>query len=668
MGFFDLNIPHLDSSLSDKTAFKARRTKLVIKAMELGYTGIAYNRTIKGVMSDNDRCAISLLTLSSLLKLSPSLSSSVGLHRDFLGVPRASPFRQYTRLTVCVESQSQAQALNSGNPILKTYDLVAVRALNQTVFDQACEKLEVDIIAIDFSEKLPFRLKLPMVKAAIARGVYFEITYSDLISDVQTRRQMISNAKLLVDWTQGKNLILSSAALSVNDIRGPNDVANLSSLLGLSRERAKAAISKNCRTLVAKSLRKKQFFKEAIRVEVISAGGQLDSTKSLSGDWLKWDPISSGEGDLLLEDMAKSFSASSEASKTVKAIDFTSVIESMPSLGFQVKALISQTEAVPQPPDVGKTLLAATEVVEVSAAAGDQPEQLERLDIVLRPDQTSFDDSLSHQSSGFVNTGNLNSASDTKRAFTNSEEIRTPTTTSKVEEETKSGSDVKLFCNVTEKYDLELQKCVCSRESHIVPENEDVTFGASTRDLELAASCDAVSKRDLPMLSEDVGLPVPMNEDSKSTNKFDVVLGFATDGVSMEVDTQNQDDRSLAFSGAAPHEPFAEREQFQEPGMDVALLSDRLPTQESYFDQMIISDSSAANHESVVGAMDKQRRSEADTESHNPTLAQCISGRSRPRPRGTVFHRAVLFPLKHLLNPIAFKKRSKKRKSGVKML
>ncbi|KAB1227051.1 Ribonuclease P protein subunit p30 [Morella rubra] len=244
----------------------------------------------------------------------------------------------------------------------------------------------VDIIAIDFSEKLPFRLKLPMVKAAIERGVYFEITYSDLISDVRTRRQMISNAKLLVDWTRGKNLILSSAAPSVNDIRGPNDVANLSSLLGLSMERAKAAISKNCRILVAKSLRKKQFYKEAIRVEVISAGGQLDSTKSLSGDWLKWDPISSCEGDLLLEDMAKSFSASSEASKTVKAIDFTSVIDSMPSLGFQVKALISQTEAVPQPPDDGKTLLAATEVVEVPTAAGGQPEQLDRLDIVLRPD------------------------------------------------------------------------------------------------------------------------------------------------------------------------------------------------------------------------------------------------------------------------------------------
>lgn len=144
MGFFDLNIPYVESSPStDNTTFKAARTKLVIKAMELGYTGIAYNNTIKGVMSDHDRCAVSLLTLSSLLKLVPSLASSVNLHRDLLGVQRASPFRQYTRLTVCVESLPQAQALNSGNPILKTYNLVAVKPLNQAVFDQACEKSEV---------------------------------------------------------------------------------------------------------------------------------------------------------------------------------------------------------------------------------------------------------------------------------------------------------------------------------------------------------------------------------------------------------------------------------------------------------------------------------------------------------------------------------------------
>ena len=54
-------------------------------------------------------------------------------------------------------------------------------------------------------------------------------------------------SKLLVDWTRGKNIIFSSAAPSVTELRGPYDISNLSSLVGLSMERAKAALSKNCR-------------------------------------------------------------------------------------------------------------------------------------------------------------------------------------------------------------------------------------------------------------------------------------------------------------------------------------------------------------------------------------------------------------------------------------
>ncbi|KAE8038959.1 hypothetical protein FH972_011418 [Carpinus fangiana] len=666
MGFFDLNIPYLESSPSDKTAFKATRTKLVIKAMELGYTGIAYNRTIKGLMSDHDRCCISLLTLSSLLKLAPSLSSSVNLHRDLLGVPLASPFRQYTRLTVCAEGPSQAQALNSGNPILKTYDLVAVRPLNQAIFDQACEKLEADIIAIDFSERLPFRLKLPMVKAAIKRGVYFELTYSDLIVDVQTRRQMISNAKLLVDWTRGKNLIFSSGAPSVNELRGPYDVANLSLLLGISMERAKVAISKNCRTLVANALRKKQFHKEAIRVEVIPSGVSLDSNKPLSGDWFKWDPISSGEGDLLLEDMAKSFSVSSKESKTVKALDFASVIDSMPSYGFQVKALISQTETVPQPPDYGKDFLSAAEVVEISAAASGLPEQSGKLDLLPEPDQTSsYDFSLIHQTSGCENSQSLYSASDTTKALTNSEEIRTPTTTSNEEKENPNGSDVNLSLSVAEKHDLQLQICVANSESHIVPENENYMFHASTKDLELDAPCDADAERQLPTLPEDIVLS-PTNEESKSTKSSNVVLGFDMEGMLMEADMKNQENTSLALNDVSLHEQFPEGEQYREPGNDAAILTDHLPIPESFIDMTITDDGSVANHELAEVTMEELKHGEADAEVHHPTFVQSISGKSRPKWRAS--NRAGLFPFKPLLNPMAFKKKSKKIKSRVKML
>ncbi|KAL6516496.1 hypothetical protein OROGR_019801 [Orobanche gracilis] len=197
MGFFDLNIPFHESDrhITDKSSARRGRLKLVLKAMELGYTGVGYNRTLKGVMSESDRCSIQFFPVAKLTPSSSSFFAAVKFHRELLKIDISSPFRQYTRLTVIVDNSSQGSALNAGNPILRSYDIVAVRPMNQNAFDQACQTAEVDIIAIDFSDKLPFRLKQPMVKAAIKRGLYFEITYSGLIADAQTRRQMISNCK-----------------------------------------------------------------------------------------------------------------------------------------------------------------------------------------------------------------------------------------------------------------------------------------------------------------------------------------------------------------------------------------------------------------------------------------------------------------------------------------
>ncbi|KAF8061226.1 hypothetical protein N665_1210s0009 [Sinapis alba] len=351
MAFFDLSIPYSYPSPSggkEVTVVNKLRLKLATKAMELGYVGIAHNHSIGGVMTEKDSCSIPLLTLGSLIKAAPRLSSSVAFHRDLLGVPRSTPFRQYTRVTVKLESKAQCMGLNSGNPVLKSYDIVAVRPMNQFAFDQACTKAEVDIISIDFSN-LPFRLMHPSVNAAIKRGIYFEIKYSDLLKDADKRRQVISNAKLLVDWTKGKNLIISSGSPSVTELRGPNDVINLMSLLGLSTERARAAISKNCRNMIAKILKKKRFHKEAVKVELLSS---IDDTFSrTSGDFMKWDPISSGEGDMLLEDIAKAFDATTRAvgHKSSKAIDVTSDRKGLPSHGFWLKDVLG-SEPSTQPP------------------------------------------------------------------------------------------------------------------------------------------------------------------------------------------------------------------------------------------------------------------------------------------------------------------------------
>ncbi|GFP94867.1 ribonuclease p protein subunit p30 [Phtheirospermum japonicum] len=375
MGFFDLNIPYHESDrhATDKPSLKRRRLKLALKAMELGYTGVAYNRTLKGVMSESDRSSTPFFPLSKLTPSSSSFFAAVKFHRELLNVAVSSPFRQYTRLTVIVDTSSQASALNAGNPVIKSYDIVAIRPMNQNAFDQACQTAEVDMIAIDFSDKLAFRLKQPMVKAAIKRGVYFEITYSGLVADAQTRRQMISNCKLLVDWTRGKNLIISSSAPSVAELRGPQDVANLFSLLGLSSERAKAAVSKNCRSLLTNALRKKHFHKETVKVEQVPSGGQ----QSPLDDWLKWDPISSGEADLLLDDMEKSFSISNTQTETAKTINFMSSVNDLPAHGLQIKDLISVAKEALEPIETNNSEPAAMEIETAVEACQDSKMSLD---------------------------------------------------------------------------------------------------------------------------------------------------------------------------------------------------------------------------------------------------------------------------------------------------
>ena len=79
------------------------------------------------------------------------------------------------------------------------------------------------------------------MRAAVARGVLFELCYSGMLREPASRRQFLANASALVRATGGDALLLSSGALLAFDLRGPHDVANLGSLFGLSREAAERA-------------------------------------------------------------------------------------------------------------------------------------------------------------------------------------------------------------------------------------------------------------------------------------------------------------------------------------------------------------------------------------------------------------------------------------------
>ncbi|XP_060078556.1 ribonuclease P protein subunit p30-like [Ylistrum balloti] len=156
--------------------------------------------------------------------------------------------RQLSRISTIISDASQTHKLAQEN--VQRFDLVAVQPTSEKTFHLACLTLDIDIIIIDVTQKLPYFIKRPSVNTAIERGIHFEINYSPAVMDTSARVHMISNIQSLVSVCKGKNLILSSGCEQASSIRGPYDVANLSMLFGMTQAQGKAAVCRNCRAVL----------------------------------------------------------------------------------------------------------------------------------------------------------------------------------------------------------------------------------------------------------------------------------------------------------------------------------------------------------------------------------------------------------------------------------
>ncbi|WFD31386.1 ribonuclease P [Malassezia sp. CBS 17886] len=186
----------------------------------------------------------------------------------------AQPIKQLTRLTLVLDNAQAIKAgtgfVNANSVALQKYDLLAVRPLTEAAFQHACitmgelKPFSVDIISLDLAAapRLPFHLRRSTVGAALANGVVFEINYSPAVDasgggaaqDVSTaRRNLFCGARDLLRATNGRGVILSSAARDALGLRGPYDVMNLAALMGMPPVAAKEAISTTCASLVMRS-------------------------------------------------------------------------------------------------------------------------------------------------------------------------------------------------------------------------------------------------------------------------------------------------------------------------------------------------------------------------------------------------------------------------------
>lgn len=198
-----------------------------------------------------------------------------------------------------------------------------------------------------------------------------------------------------------------------------------------------------CRVLLANALRRKRFHKEAITVEVLSSDLASHSKEARYQELLKWDPLSSGEGDILLDDIENSRSISSKAPKSSKAIDFVSVLDSLPSQGYKVQDLIPANDTFSLFSTNRENFVSVAENVNQSIhVPNNLTEMLNRPDVCPKQDQSSSLNDITKRH--IVRCGNIfekNIDNGTTEAFC-SEVIETETNGAKLELQNSIDSDV----------------------------------------------------------------------------------------------------------------------------------------------------------------------------------------------------------------------------------
>jgi RNase P/RNase MRP subunit p30 len=191
-----------------------------------------------------------------------------------------SSIKQLKRITISVaDSKDLFQFTNPSKSPMQQYDIVAVAPENEKVFELCLNDLNVDLISLNYEEKINFPLKKHQILSAISKNTYFEIIYGNFIKDTTKRSLFISNVLLLLDVTKGKNIIISSGAESFYEHRSPYDIVTIfETIFEMRPDVVKKMISDNCEKVLLKSIQRK-FYKNVMLLEVDKEGRDRDDNK-----------------------------------------------------------------------------------------------------------------------------------------------------------------------------------------------------------------------------------------------------------------------------------------------------------------------------------------------------------------------------------------------------
>lgn len=348
-------------------------------------------------------------------------------------------------------------------------------------------------------------------------------------------------------------------------------------------------------------------------------------------DLFKWDPISSGEGDLLLDDIAKSFAASNDKSKNVKAIDFSSIIGNLPPQGFLVKNVIAGSEAKLSLND-NRKFLSLPDAIEPQIAVNGVIQQSHTFDGEHCP--------LSDRQCSVIESSEISHNSDAGKIPSNSEEGKSTVeeimqrTTSMQEEPIEMGVD-----------NLQSKNQPLGSELNLLSTNELVHSPTSTTDV----------------------LAVVFRNDRTETLKMEDVDSHILSGsenvyrdkTSTNLISENQKHVTMVADGTFTAEECLHSARLGEPE-DVAIAEDQVSPLNSCTSDIKDDYLISIRQQTSEVLMDEQESGDADPQIAQPPLDQSISGSAgKCRSKQKRHHPASKLPVQRVINSLAFKKACK---------
>ncbi|KAI9810700.1 MAG: hypothetical protein M1826_003488 [Phylliscum demangeonii] len=257
--FYDLNI------LWTPDHVQLQRTFAFLD--ELGYNVVALSHIVAG------KVPVEIVRFLSKHERLRSATKLTAYKKDPFTTPLPFPtpakLRILRRCTVVISDPSQNHRLPA---LAAHYDILALRPTTERSLQQACQNVDINLISLDLTVRHPFHFKQSILRAAIKRGVRFEICYAPAIvsSDAMARRNLISNATQLIRATGGRGIVISSEAKTALGLRAPIDLVNCAAVWGLGSDQGRRAVDQEARLLVLTADMRKTSWRGVI--DVIDGG------------------------------------------------------------------------------------------------------------------------------------------------------------------------------------------------------------------------------------------------------------------------------------------------------------------------------------------------------------------------------------------------------------